>query len=197
MSQFIESICVIDGKIRNLGFHQERMNRTRYKMLGLLDEIKLEKLMRSHPIPSTGKFKCRIIYDEKVDLIEFVSYQIKPIYSIKLIEHNEIEYPHKFLDRKPFEFLSDSVSEDEILIVKNGKITDTSYSNIVFFDGQNWITPQTFLLNGTMRQFLLESNQIIENEIGINDLDKFKSFKLINAMMNLEESPEREMTMIR
>ncbi|SMC70433.1 aminotransferase class IV [Moheibacter sediminis] len=197
MSRFIESICIKDGEIRNLTFHQARMNRSRYKILGIDGGINLEEFILSHQIPQNGKHKFRIVYDEKIESIEFIPYKIRTINSVKLIEDNQIEYPHKFLDRIQFELLSDNVSEDEILIVKNGKITDTSYSNIVFFDGENWITPSTFLLNGTMRQYLLKSNQIIEKEIDENDLNKFISFKLINAMMNLEESHELDISIIR
>lgn len=197
MSRFIESIRINHGEIRNLSFHQSRMNRSRYKIFGIDEEINLKKFILSHQIPPNGKFKCRIIYDEKIESIEFIPYKIRTINSIKLIESNDIEYAHKFLDRNEFQLLSNNVSEDEILIVKNGKITDTSYSNIVFFDGEKWITPSTFLLNGTMRQYLLKSNQVIEKEIGENDLNKFVSFKLINAMMDLEESPELDISIIR
>lgn len=197
MSRFIESICITDGNIRNLAFHQARMNRSRYKLLGIDKEINLEQFIISNQIPENGKFKCRIIYDEKIESIEFLPYKIRNIDSIKLIENNEIEYSHKFLDRKAFQLLSDSVTEDEILIIKNGRITDTSYSNIVFFDGKKWITPSTFLLNGTMRQHLLNSNQIIEQEINTNDLNNFICFKLINAMMDLDESPELDIGIIR
>ena len=31
--------------------------------------------------------------------------------------------------------------ETDILIVKNDKITDTSYANITFWDGNSWLTP--------------------------------------------------------
>lgn len=197
MSRFIESICIIDGNIRNLAFHQARMKRSRHKILGINTEINLEEFIISNQIPPIRKFKCRILYDEKIESIEFIPYKIRNINSVKLMENNEIEYRYKFLDRSAFEFLSDSVTEDEILIVKNGKITDTSYSNIVFFDGENWITPSSFLLNGTMRQHLLKSGQIIEKEINTNDLKNFISFKLINAMMDLNESPELDITIIR
>lgn len=197
MSRFIESICILDGKIRNISFHQARMNRSRYKILGIDEEINLEQFIISNQIPETGKFKCRIIYADKIESIELIPYKIRSINSVKLIENDEIEYQYKFLDRSSFEFLSDSVMEDEILIVKNGKITDTSYSNIIFFDGDNWITPSTFLLNGTMRQYLSNSNQVIEKDIYTNDLKSFISFKLINAMMDFEESPELDIAIIR
>ena len=52
---------------------------------------------------------------------------------------------------------------DEILIIKDGHITDTSISNIVFRlpDGW-WLTPFTPLLKGIMRTYLLESGPAIQ-----------------------------------
>ena len=206
MSRLIESICIQNGEIRNLEFHQERLNRSRWKLFGLNDELNLRKCIESRLLSGVEanrdfgikqeKAKCRILYDEKIHSVEINPYQIRKIHSVKLIENNEIDYRFKFENRTAFELMKDSVAEDEIIIVKNGKITDTSYSNLVFFDGENWITPKTFLLNGTMRQYLLNSKQIIEKEVSINDLKSFQSFKLINAMMNLEESPALDISVI-
>src|SRR5690606_35168202 len=195
MSRLIESICIQNGEIRNLEFHQERVNRSRWKLFGLNEDLNLKKYIEPH-LGSDNKAKCRILYDEKIHSVERNPYQIRKIHSVKLIENNEMDYRFKLEDRTAFELMKDSVAEDEIIIVKNGKITDTSYSNLVFFDGENWVTPKTFLLNGTMRQYLLNSNQIIEKEVFTNDLKNFQTFKLINAMMNLEESPALDISVI-
>lgn len=196
MSLFIETICYQNGEFRNLELHQNRLNKTRFKCLGMDDEWNLASIL---PVPETDlaeKQKCRIIYGEQLESIEFLPYQIRPIHSVRLVEHNSIEYKYKSLDRSQFELLKDSVAEDEIIIVQKGEITDTSYSNLVFFDGENWITPSRYLLNGTMRQALLREGKIMEDEINPKDFNKFLSFKLINAMMNLEESPELEISII-
>jgi 4-amino-4-deoxychorismate lyase len=87
-------------------------------------------------------------------------------------------------------------SADEILIIKNGFVTDTSFSNIVFFDGIKWITPSTYLLNGTQRQQLLQQGAIIEEEIRPSDLKHFRFAKLINAMLDLETSPSIDILII-
>ncbi|MFA7686596.1 MAG: aminotransferase class IV [Moheibacter sp.] len=196
MSRFIESICIIDGKIRQPGLHQHRMNRSRYKILGITEAIDLEENIFSNLAPQIGKYKCRIVYGAEIESVEFIPYQIRPIKSIRLVENNAIEYPYKYSDRKAFELLSDNIAEDEILVVRNGQITDTSFSNIVFFDGKKKVTPRGFLLNGTMRQSLLESGKITEDAIGPADLKRFHSFQLINAMMDLEESPELDISVI-
>ncbi len=195
MSRLIETICIRNGEIRNLEFHQERMNRSRWKLSGLSNELNLNEFVMSK-LPKEFQGKCRIIYLEELESIEFLPYQIRPVQSVRLVENNEVDYSYKFEDRSVFEQMKDSVTEDEIIIVKNGQITDSSYSNLVFFDGENWITPRSFLLNGTMRQSLLKSGKIIEEEVNPKDLNRFHSFKLINAMMNLEESPELDVSII-
>lgn len=198
MSRLIETLCIQNGKIRNLEFHQKRLDRSRWKLFGLDDEIDLEVLIKTNlkDVSPIEKRKCRIIYGKKIESVELISYQIKPIHSVRLVENNELEYPFKFTDRSAFELMKDSVTEDEIIIVKNGQITDTSYSNLVFFDGEKWITPNSYLLNGTMRQALLKSGKIIEDEVNPKDLNRFLKFKLINAMMDLDESPELDVSII-
>jgi hypothetical protein len=39
---------------------------------------------------------------------------------------------------------------DEIIIVRNGLLSDTSYSNIALFDGTMWVTPKTHLSTDTL-----------------------------------------------
>jgi 4-amino-4-deoxychorismate lyase len=74
-------------------------------------------------------------------------------------------------------------SDFDILIVKKGLITDTSYSNIILYDGKEWITPKSFLLNGVKRRYLLNNGIIREMNICLDDLKNFKKLSLINAML--------------
>ena len=74
-------------------------------------------------------------------------------------------------------------SNFDILIVKNGLITDTSYSNIILYDGKEWVTPESFLLNGVKRQHLLNKCIIKEMKVRTVDLKNFKKISLINAML--------------
>jgi 4-amino-4-deoxychorismate lyase len=80
---------------------------------------------------------------------------------------------------------------DDIIIVRNGFVTDASYANLIFRKGNEWFTPTTYLLAGTMRAFLLDSNRIKSTEICAEDLVNYESCKLINAMldMNSQEIP--------
>ena len=73
----------------------------------------------------------------------------------------------------------------EILIIKNKKITDTSYSNICLYDGNEWLTPKYPLLKGIRRSVLLDQRKIREEDIRERDLSAFSKIALINAMLDL------------
>jgi 4-amino-4-deoxychorismate lyase len=135
----------------------------------------------------SGTYKCRVVYSDIVHSIEFLTYIPRQINSLKVIFDDQIAYDYKYADRSCFKDLMKDIFEDDILIIKNGFVTDTSFSNIVLFDGTNWITPSTYLLNGTMRSFLLDSKKIIARDIRVDDIKNFESAKLINAMMSLED----------
>jgi 4-amino-4-deoxychorismate lyase len=115
---------------------------------------------------------------------------------LKIIVDNEISYAHKFEDRHELNALySKRELCDDILIVKQGLITDTSYANIVFKESDHWVTPTSYLLAGTMRQNLLDKKIITEDEIRVTDLARFKKFKLINAMVGFD-GPEIDVSNI-
>ena len=75
---------------------------------------------------------------------------------------------------------------DEIIIVKNGYITDTSIANIVIYDGTSWLTPKVPLLRGTARARLLEEKEIIEANITVKMLLKSQKLALLNAMIGMD-----------
>ena len=52
---------------------------------------------------------------------------------------------------------------DDIIIVKNGLVTDSFYANLAFLKNGIWFTPETPLLLGVQRQFLLSQKTIQPN----------------------------------
>ena len=82
------------------------------------------------------------------------------------------------------QLLNPEQENEEIIIVKDGLVTDSSYSNLVFRQGNVWYTPSTYLLNGVKRQRLLQQEFIFEREIRPEDLDKYSKVSLINAMLD-------------
>ena len=130
-----------------------------------------------------------MVYGKDIEAIEFKPYQPRTIKSLKLVEDDEIDYAFKYADRESINLLYERRGTyDDILIVKNNLITDTSFCNIIFFDGQKWVTPELPLLKGTKRQQLLDEGIINEARILVEDLGSFKKFMLINAMLDFDEN---------
>lgn len=185
MCLLLESIQIRDGHPLNARYHQARMASSSQELFG--KRVKLD--LSIDFIPSEfkiGIFKCRIVYNSMVESISFEEYIPKKINSLKLVYDNNISYVHKFADRSRLnELIKRKGTSEDILIVKNDKITDTSYSNVVFRKQKEYYTPSTFLLNGTKRQQLLENGQIREMDLSVKDLAQMDSIILINSMLDL------------
>lgn len=180
--KLLETIKVENGQYLFLAFHQERVNWSRIK-LGFSKALKLKL---PNP-PKTGIFKCRIVYSDKIEKIEFTIYKEKKTHTFSLAFSNDITYSLKFENRTAINNLKNEFigNSDEIIIIKNGLVTDSSIANIIFYNGQKWITPKFPLLRGTTRERLLREHKIFEANIDFRDISKFKRIVFINAMINL------------
>ena len=76
---------------------------------------------------------------------------------------------------------------DDILIIREGWVTDGSYFNVAFWDGNHWVTPASYLLNGVRRQYLLETGQIIQKPVALKSIEQYPKICLFNAMIDLDE----------
>jgi 4-amino-4-deoxychorismate lyase len=156
-------------------------------LFGSEDDFNLEEFLNELDFPKKGLYKCRILYDDLSKEVEFHPYLVKPVQTLRIIEHDRISYEFKYADRKTIDRLCGLRKNcDDILIAKRGLITDSSYSNIVFRKGNDWYTPWAALLKGTQRQKLIDSNKLIQEEIKIKDIRSFDTFKLINAMLEFD-----------
>ena len=192
MSQyrFVETIRILDGKPQNLLYHQRRLEQTFRHFYPQHTPFKLSKLITVHVAHIKGLVKARFLYNASSFDLEFHHYTPKKINCLRLIRADWIDYSFKYTDRSQFETLLKQAGEcNEILIVKNGHVTDTSFSNIVFFDGKKWVTPTTYLLAGTFRQYLLDTDKITQAPIRPGDLRLFTHFKLINALLAWDMEP--------
>ena len=188
MCQFVETICIENGKPRNLSYHVQRLNLTMRTFFPESKAIGEHELLTDIPNVQ-GLQKARVVYNENgITERSFAPYTIRKINSIAIVEGNDISYSWKSTDRTALMRLREKAPDyDEVIIIKNGCVTDTSYTNLCFFDGKEWLTPDTPLLRGTMRQKLLDEGIIREARILKSDLHKFQSVSLINAMMPLGE----------
>lgn len=191
MSRYIETIQVSQGELKNLEFHQERFERTRLEALGLKKHPNLEAEISLPRGLEQGLFKCRVSYREDIELIEYESHQPRKVQSLKLVHSDTIDYGYKYADRRDLEELFRQRENcDDILVVKKGCISDSFYANVLLWDGNSWVTPDTPLLPGTMRASLLRKGLIREVRITEADLAGYQKIKLINAMNELEAASE-------
>jgi 4-amino-4-deoxychorismate lyase len=189
MCLLLETIKIEAGIPCNLWFHNLRFNNSRKELFGCRDFIKLENIIKIPSEFNNGLYKCRLIYSDTVKKPEFLPYRKRKIRCLKVVVCNSIEYNYKYENRECLnELLELKQNCDDILIVKNKKITDTSFSNIVFFDGKKWLTPSEPLLKGTKREKLLSDGKIVQDEIKISDLKYFQKAALINSMLDLDDN---------
>ncbi|MEI7981094.1 MAG: aminotransferase class IV [Bacteroidota bacterium] len=188
MCLLFETIRIENGIPVNLTWHQRRMNQA-CREIWKVDFLQSPGAEIHVPEEySNGLVRCNLRYGPGIMEIKFNRYEKRTIRSLKLVIHNNIDYHLKYADRAGLEALFELRETcDDILLVKNGLITDTSMSNIIFFDGNHWVTPAKPLLIGTCRERLLNENQISAMDIRPEDLARYKGWKLINAMRNPEE----------
>lgn len=195
MSLLIESIRCQDGAFYNLDYHQQRVDRA-FRELFRGAPHNLDQLLESTQRPSRGCFKCRIEYDETTSRVALTPYAPRRVETLLAVYDDTIAYPHKFRDRRAIDhWFGLRGSCDDILIIRNGEVTDTSIANIVFRRGDDWYTPADPLLPGTMRQSLIDKGKIRPITIRKEDIPSFESFRLINAMIGFE-APEQPVSKI-
>ena len=182
MCLFIESILIENGVIYNLPYHNERLNRTRNVFwkdctpINLIDYIRMPH--------KKGIVKCRIVYEKEIKEIVYTPYSMREIDTLRIVHSDGINYTYKSTDREELNRLYVGRGDaDDVLIVRNELITDTSIANVAFYDGCEWYTPQTPLLKGTQRAFLLDRQIIKEKEITLKQLFTYSRGTLFNAMI--------------
>jgi len=174
-------------KIFHVEYHNLRLNKARAKIFGIDDEIDLQHYIQLPGNLNEDMYKCRVLYGKEMGNVEFAPYQVKNIQTLKLVEANNINYKFKYNNRDGLNYLLTLKEQcDDIIIIKNGNITDSSSGNLVFFDGREWVTPSTPLLAGTCRQRLIDAKIIMGSEIKVSDIQEFKEVKIINAMRGME-----------
>ena len=186
MYQLFESISCLDGELQNLEYHQTRVDNTLntlYPQMG--DTYVLNKLIRI-PANLQGSYKCRFVYGPQHYRYDFEPYHLRTIKTLKLIRNDWIEYPFKYIDRTKLDALKYSQQvADDIIIVRNNLLTDSSFANIALHNGFEWHTPETPLLPGTRRHKLIDQKMIVPKKIRAEDLTNYHKISLINAMLEL------------
>lgn len=187
MYPFLESIRLEQNRIYFLPEHEQRFRCTQLDNWGKVVYEDLEKIILDHPtLPKDHqKYKCRLVYSETDFQLNFIPYQPRVIHNLKIVEADQLDYRYKSTDRSKLEALTRDLPEQtEVLIFKNGLLTDSSFSNLALFNGEQWHTPDHPLLNGVHRSYLIKKGILRPVSITLQALQSYKRIRLINAMMD-------------
>ncbi len=184
MSLFLETIKINNGRRYHLDEHNSRMNYTRNRHFHEIRDIDLREVIDVPDKYEEGLVKCRITYGRKIEKIEFENYSFRNPRTFKVIQADHITYDYKFADRSALENLfSRKGSADDILLIKNGLLTDSFYANIALLKDGIWYTPEKPLLKGTCRMRLLDNDNLVEARIHVEETMQYERLKIYNAMI--------------
>ena len=189
-----ETLAIEQGNICNIELHQQRYKRSLQVFYGkqsavdfphvfqLAEHIRVPLELTAEPL-----IRCRIDYNAEQIQCRYFPYQRKHYRTFKPVVCDYIDYGLKYADRTLLnELLEQKGDCDEIMIIKNGYVTDCTIGNLIFRQGTQWFTPDTPLLEGTQRAILLAQGRIKVRSILATDLSLFEEIRLINALNGLE-----------
>ncbi len=183
MYPFFETVRIEGRRIHNRIWHNRRLNRTLYDRFGIRSDYDIADYI---DLPSDdGLYRCKLLYGPAIGAVTLTPYRRRRYRSLQCIDA-EISYSYKSTDRSAIDALFSRRGEsDDIIIVRDGLLTDTSIANIALFDGLHWYTPEVPLLEGTMRASLIDAGLLRTRRIDRGFLRKSTEFALLNAMTGL------------
>lgn len=186
-AEFFETFKLLNGELCHVEFHLERVRKTQAVFFRDAN-FRVSELYDALTDYPEGLFKVRVDYDSRITGIRADLYEVKPHRKLRLVEAGDFDYSYKFADRGFFrETLDRHPDCDDILFLKDGYLTDTTYCNIALFTGEEWVTPSSFLLPGTKRAALIHSGLLHEASVSLQDLASFEAIAFINAMRDFEK----------
>lgn len=188
MIQFLETLRIERGIPFHLDWHQKRVDATMARFHGDISlaerSLQLAEILSSCELPKEGIWRCRIIYDLHSASVEFIPDGQAGFRSLRMIEAPiEFDYLYKYADRSFLQELFEKRNgADDVLMLRNGWIADTTKANIAFRAGDRWYTPSIPLLAGTTWKRLVSKGVIIPRPIHKNNIARYDAFKVINAL---------------
>ncbi len=185
---FLECIQLKEGQLSLLPYHQERINKTCFHFYQQIPKWDLDSSLIPEKLPKSGHYKVRLVYDLNHCQIEWMPYHFRPIQTLQVLEADTIDYAFKYQDRNALDLLFQKRGKaDDIIIIKDGGVTDGYYANLAFLKKGQWFTPENPLLPGVKRAFLLDQGKLKTAQIRPADIFGFEKVAFINAMIDLED----------
>lgn len=176
-----ETVAIIDGKIQNIFYHQQRMNNAFIHYFKQDNNFALSEMINIPEEYQKGLVRCRIDYNTKECQVQFFHYIPKAIKTFQCVYVENFDYQFKYTDRLELEQLKQTVC-DEIILVNNGFISDCSIGNLLFLKQGKWYSPNHYLLKGTQMSYLLDEQKISLVDIPVEALFDYEQIMVINAL---------------
>ena len=192
MYPLVESLRAENGKLFLLDYHQRRMEKSYRHWFGQSCPFDLRKAIE---LPKQeGEHKVRFLYNAGEYATEVQAYKKREIKTLKLVEIGDFSYRFKSTNRTAIDAAFAQRGQcDDVLLIKEGQLTDLSYANLLLWDGQFWVTPARPLLEGVQRQFLLDQKKIMPKTLSVHDLRNYTHFQWINALNPFD--PEKRISL--
>ncbi|HDL5372547.1 TPA: aminotransferase class IV [Mannheimia haemolytica] len=181
-----ETLSIIDGKVQNLQYHQQRFEQATQEYFGCEPRFSLADILVVPEASQRGKVRCRIDYNATEFELKFFIYSPKKVERFRLVEVENWDYHLKFSDRKRFDLLP-ILQNEEVIILNNGYVSDCSIGNLLFLKQGIWYSPQHYLLKGTQLSKLLDEGKVVLAKIAKQDLHQYEKIMLINALNPFEK----------
>ena len=151
-------------------------------------------------VSSSSLLKLRLLLKQNGLLIlekyPFVNISKNKILKIKLslnkTHSSNLFLRHKTSIRDAYDNARKNINDcdDVLLWNENDEVTEGTIYNIAIFKNNKWLTPSldSGLLNGVMRQSMIESGKLEECKITISDLKKANKIKLFNSVQGSKKA---------
>ncbi len=191
MSLFIETLRVEhDDTIPLLDYHKSRMTRALSSLgtsspVTVIDQMmaRFAEVLTDQPLTQCIR-KYRVLYSNtRILEATLTPYVIRPINTLAIAPIT-FGYEHKYADRIEINACyHDYPHTDDVIMTRDDLLTDTSYGNIALHHDGMWYTPETPLLRGCRRQYLIDHRMVQPKKIRIEDIHSYSYLMIFNAMI--------------
>lgn len=185
----IESLLLENGQIWLPDEHLTRLTQSAYYFDFNCDITNIkQQLAQIANSYAQGRYKLRIEQPAKgnalitIDAISAPMQINKLAFAPQCVNSNNVYLYHKTSNRHHFPTLT--TGKEYINFNQNDEITEFVNGNIVVLINQQWFTPKisSGLLPGTMRQYYLDNQKILEKTISKNELLQAEKIAFINSV---------------
>ena len=189
----LETLALIEGEYKLLERHLRRADESAkyfgFRFSERESRKALDQVCREHAV---GEWRVRLLIDPDgkthTEVRQLVA-RSEPL-GVKVYPHPideaDVLLYHKTSARERYDAALEECQpcDDVIFVNSRGCVTESTIANIVVESGRKkWTPPRsTGLLAGTRRQELIETGQIAERDISVEELERTREFWLVNSV---------------